>query len=372
MWGSYLAIIIRGVVCIIWYGIQGSLGGTAVQCMIIAMAPAFQDWHIDSLPASAAITAPALISFVLFWLASLPFLHLSIPSLRWLFIIKIVIMPFFGVALFTWALTAAHGLGPLFTIPNNIQNGWTTGYAFCFAVTTGISGSATFGINQGDITRYARNPRTSCLVQLLLPVCITLTYLLGTVMAATAQVVYGQIIWNPLSVILLWNNRPAKFFAGLLFAFGNIGTNVAGNSIPFANDLTGLFPKYINIRRGQFICAILGFAICPWLIEAQATSFLAFLNGYTIFLGPLVGVIMSDFWLVRKGKGFNADNLYKPHGLYWYTRGWNLIGLTSFLVGVIPQLPGLAYQINPGVKGISRGYIYFSALSWVNGAVFSR
>jgi nucleobase:cation symporter-1, NCS1 family len=141
-----------------------------------------------------------------------------------------------------------------------------------------------------DITRYARNPRKVVIAQAIaLPVVITLTELLGTVMAATSQVLYGTVLWNPLDVVIRWDNRAAKFFTGLFFAFANIGTNVTGNSIPFANDLTGMFPKYINIRRGQFICAILGFAICPWQIEAKAQRFLAFLGGYTVFLGPLLG-----------------------------------------------------------------------------------
>ncbi len=68
-------------------------------------------------------------------------------------------------------------------------------------------------------------------MQLLLPVCITLTELLGTVLAASAQVVYGQVQWNPLQVILLWDDRAAKFFAGFLFAFANILTNVAGERL---------------------------------------------------------------------------------------------------------------------------------------------
>jgi NCS1 family nucleobase:cation symporter-1 len=120
-----------------------------------------------------------------------------------------------------------------------------------------------FAINMPDITRYARSPRGTWVTQAVaIPVVITLTELLGTVMAASSQVVFGQVLWNPLDVVMLWDNRAAKFFAGLCFAFANIGTNVTGNSIPFANDLTGMFPKYINVRRGQFICAILGYAIC--------------------------------------------------------------------------------------------------------------
>lgn len=145
-------------------------------------------------------------------------------------------------------------------------------------------------VNMPDITRYTRSPRAAWVPQVIaLPLTFTLTQLLGTVMAASAQVIYGRVLWNPLQVVTLWDNRAAKFFAGLFFAFANIATNVTGNSVPFANDLTGMFPKYINVRRGQFICAILAFAICPWEIEAKATRFLAFLGGYTVFLGPLLG-----------------------------------------------------------------------------------
>ena len=84
-----------------------------------------------------------MLCFAIFWIVSFPFLFLSIPALRWLFIIKCAVMPFFGVALFTWALTAAGGWGPLFNIPNNITNGWTVGYAFCYTITGSISGNAT-------------------------------------------------------------------------------------------------------------------------------------------------------------------------------------------------------------------------------------
>jgi NCS1 family nucleobase:cation symporter-1 len=297
---------VRAVVCVIFFGVQGSLGGDAVKCMIEAIWPSFKTWHLDSLPASSAITAPQLLSFTIFWLATLPFLYLSVPALRWMFMIKVLIMPIFGVALFTWSLTAGHGWGPLFSLPNNIVDGRSVGYAFCYTITASIGGNASewtatvlnhmltffvaFAVNIPDITRYARSPRGTWVTQAItIPIVITLTELLGTVMAASSQVIYGQILWNPLDVVTLWDNRAAKFFAGLCFAFANIGTNVTGNSIPFANDLTGMFPKWINVRRGQFICAILGFAINPWVIEAKAARFLAFLNGYSVFLGPLLG-----------------------------------------------------------------------------------
>ena len=188
-------MVIRGIVCVIWMGVQSSVGGNAVRCMVEAIWPSFSHWHEHSLPPSAAISAPDLLCFSLFWIVQFPFLFLTINALRWLFIVKVILMPFFGVALFTWALTAAHGWGPLFSIPNNITNGWSVGYAFCFTITASISGNATFAINMSDITRYAHDRHKAWQMQFLLPVCITLTELLGTVLAASAQVIYGQVQW---------------------------------------------------------------------------------------------------------------------------------------------------------------------------------
>lgn len=259
--------------------------------MIEAIWPSFASWHADALPASADITASELLSFSIFWFASLPFLALSMPALRWLFLIKILIMPILGICLFTWAVTASHGFGPLLRLPNKIENGMSLGYAFCYSITTSISANSTITVKIPDLTRYARSPRSATIAQAILnPLCITLIYFLGVIMAASSQVIYGTIQWNPIFIVLMWDDRAAKFFVGLLFAFAMIGTNVAGNSVPFANDTMALLPKYMNLRRGQFLCAFLGFVIWPWKIEASAQSFLAFLNGYSApFFAPVAG-----------------------------------------------------------------------------------
>lgn len=172
--------------------------------MIEAIWPSFASWHMSSLPASEGIDAPGIVSFTIFWLLLLPLLYISIPSLRWLFLVKIIIVPFFWVALFTWALTAADGFGPLLTIPTKIENGLSVGYAFCYGITAASSGASTFTVNMPDITRYAHNPRTATVAQaIFLPVCLTLTSFLGVTLAATSQVLYGQVLWNPVSII--WN-----------------------------------------------------------------------------------------------------------------------------------------------------------------------
>jgi cytosine/uracil/thiamine/allantoin permease len=110
--------------------------------MLEAIWPSFAHWHLDSLPKSADISAPDLLCFSLFWIASFPFLFVSMSSLRWVFVVKIAIMPLFYVALFTWALTAGNGVGPLFSIPNKITSGQSIGYVFCSTILATIGGNA--------------------------------------------------------------------------------------------------------------------------------------------------------------------------------------------------------------------------------------
>jgi NCS1 family nucleobase:cation symporter-1 len=110
-----------------------------------------------------------------------------------------------------------------------------------------------------------------------------------------------------------------------------------------------LFPRYINIRRGQVICAIIGgWALCPWEILASAIGFLNFMSAYSIFLGPFAGMIATDYYLVRKGL-VDVPALYDPQGRYRYSAGVNWRAALALLVSVPPNMPGLIHAINPKV-----------------------
>ena len=137
-------------------------------------------------------------------------------------------------------------------------------------------------------------------------------------MTSAGIALYGQVLWDPLKLIDRWDNRAAAFFTAFSFTLGTLGTNISANSLSAGNDMTALWPRYINIRRGQVICAFLGgWALCPWEILARcvglrrnsghnflrwqphfllhsATGFLSFMGGYTVFLGPITGIMITD------------------------------------------------------------------------------
>jgi NCS1 family nucleobase:cation symporter-1 len=191
----------------------------------------------------------------------------------------------------------------------------------------------------------------------IIPVAFTLCGFVGIAVTSTGIVLYGQVLWSPLLLIDQWTNRPAAFFAAASFALATLGTNVSANTISAANDLTALWPRYINIRRGQIICAFLGgWALCPWEILAtyvrylstiveidtkfhSVAGFLSFMNGYTVFLGPFAGIMIADYWLVHRGR-VDVPAMYNPYGRYRYTYGivsqWfshvhRLLSLMSFV-----------------------------------------
>lgn len=120
-------------------------------------------------------------------------------------------------------------------------------------------------------------------------------------MTSAGETLYGEILWDPLRLIDKWDNRAAAFFASFAFMLATLGTNISANSLSAANDMTVLFPQYINIRRGQAICAIIGgWALCPWEILASAPKFLSFMSGYTVFLGPFAAMYVSELLLTTE------------------------------------------------------------------------
>jgi NCS1 family nucleobase:cation symporter-1 len=104
----------------------------------------------------------------------------------------------------------------------------------------------------------------------VIPIGFTLASFIGIAVTSAGVVLYGQVLWDPLKLIDQWDNRVCAFFTSLAFVFSTLGSNISANSLGVGNDMAALCPRYINIRRGQIICAILGgWALCPWKILAR-------------------------------------------------------------------------------------------------------
>lgn len=141
----------------------------------------------------------------------------------------------------------------------------------------------------------------------------------------------------------------------------------SANVIPWGADTTILLPRFINIRRGMYISYILGLVICPWNILNSATSFLRFLGGYSIFLGPFVGIFLTDYLVVRNGN-VRVPDLYDPAGVYWYRAGVSWRAVVAYLVAVVLPIPGFSASFGCSV---SAGAVHLYEIGWLLTCVVS-
>ncbi|KAJ7139898.1 NCS1 nucleoside transporter family [Mycena epipterygia] len=386
--GNIVAVMCRAIAAIVWFGTQTyqgcaaaeytypylchsnqSSGGQCVQVMLRAIFPQFKSFK-NHLPPSAHVTSSELLCFFIFYLLQLPLLFIHIQKLRHLFMLKVIIMAGPLTRLFGWAVGRAHGFGPIFTQKTDV-GGLPVIVVFFSAMTSAIAPKATLALNicAGiDFTRFAKSPRAVVWTNIIsLAVPVTLCSILGVVVTSATQVIYGVSTWNPLQVCELWSSRAAQFFAAFCWALAVVATNISANSTAVGNDLAILFPRYINIRRGQYVCAVLGLATCPWIIQNSAASFTSFLGGYSIFLGPICGILLADYYVHRRT--FDVVALYrKESSVYWYTHGFNLRAIGAFLLALIPNLPGFAGKVNLHMN-VPIGATYIFSVVWPVGLV---
>ena len=264
-------------------------------------------------------------------------------------------------------LPLAKGFGPTFSKSTHITDGTPAIVVFFQCVTTAIGPKATLALNMPDFTRYAKYPKQVFWTQAVgLCILVSLCGILGVTVTSACQQIYGVTTWNPLQVSVLWENRAAQFFSALCWMFAVIGTNISANSVSFSNDLSLWFPSWINARRGAYVCCIISIAATPWNIQYSAASFSAFLGGYSMFLGPIAGIMMADFWVLRN-RHLNLSSLYRHPDIYTFFHGFNLRAFLAFICGIAPNLVGLAKAT--GNQSVPKGATYAYSLSWLVGTL---
>jgi len=362
-WFSYFSVISRVVLSMIWFGIQTFTGSECVYQMLKAIWPSLARLP-NHLSPGANITSSGMLCYFLYWLIQFPFMLISPQRIRWLFLVKAMIVPAAWLAMLIWAFVKVPSSEGLFQ-QHSTLSGSKLSWAWLSALNSALGIYSTLAVNIPDFTRYAKNERAQFVQLAIIPVAFTLVGFIGIAVTSAGIVLYGEVLWDPLRLIDKWDNRAAAFFASFAFVLATLGTNISANSLSAANDMTVLFPRYINIRRGQVICAILGgWALAPWEILANAQGFLAFMNGYTVFLGPFAGIMVTDYWLVHRCK-VDVPSMYRPRGRYRYAHGFNWRAVLAILISVPPNLPGLINSINPKIP--VGGAVFLFDIAWIFG-----
>jgi NCS1 family nucleobase:cation symporter-1 len=333
--GANVPAILRALVACGWFGIQTWIGGEAINAMLVALVPGWG--HFGYGPA---------VCFAAFWLLNVLVILRGIETIRFLQSISAPFLLLIGLALLLWARDKAGGFGPMLATPSKFQN-FSEFFRFFIPSLTGVVGFwATVSLNIPDFTRYARSQRDQMIGQALgLPATMTFYSFIGIAVTSATLIIFGQALWDPVAVLSRLGNPLAVVIAMLALLMATLNVNVAANVVSPANDFSNLSPRHISFRTGGLITCLVGIVIQPWKLMANYGSYIfGWLVGYSGFLGPIAGVLICDYFIVRK-KTLALQDLYLRGGQYEYSRGFNWQALAALGAGAAVAFIGLAVPL---------------------------
>jgi NCS1 family nucleobase:cation symporter-1 len=337
--GSNLPALLRALVACGWFGIQAWIGGEALYTFFSSVVPG---WPTLLGAGFGGHTTTEWLSFLLFWGLNIYIIYRGMDLLR---VVENWAAPFVLVmtaALLGWAIWRADGLGPLLS-----QRGKYTTFAEFFPVfipslTAMIGFWATLSLNMPDFTRYGRSQREQIIGQVVaLPTTMFVFAAMGVLITSATAIIYGEVIWDPVKLVGRFTSPVVVAVSMFTAVVATLSVNIAANVVSPANDFANAFPRHISFRTGGLITGVLGIAIQPWKLLADPSGYIfTWLLGYSGGLGSIAGVLIADYWIVRKRELALAD-LYLTDGAYRYTGGWNLPATIATLAGCAAAWGGL-------------------------------
>lgn len=364
----------RVVMSCVWYSVQSMVAGPCIGLMLRAIfGQNLQDTMANGIN-NPNLTTFEFLCFFLFWLFSLPFLWFPPHKIRHLFTFKAYVAPVAGVGFLVWTLIKCHGVGPVIHQKSD-KHGSEFAWIFVESTMNSLAVFATLITNAPDFSRFADNSSFSMkyIVQTVsIPACFSLTSLIGILVSSASTVLYGETMWNPLDVLAHFldnyssGNRAGVFFISFAFAIAQLGTNISANSLSFGTDVTALLPRFLNIRRGSYICALLALVVQPWNLLSSSSKFTTYLSAYSVFLSSIVGVICADYYYVRRGylKLTHMYSSFAPENpthrsYYMYNKfGINWRALVAYLCGIAPNITGFVNAVGAGTVPIGAVQVY--------------
>lgn len=367
--GARLPAVARALVACGWFGIQTWIGGEALLTLLgVFVGQSLKGPVVPVLD----IGVGQMLSFATFWALQLFFVSKGLTTIRrletWTAPIKILVC----VALVWWAVDKAGGLGPIFASPSAFVPGGARDGQFWLvfwpSLTAMVGFWGTLALNIPDFTRFAKSQRDQMIGQSIgLPPGMGLIALASVITTSATVVIYGHAIWDPVALSGTLAG-PLVLLGLIVIAIDTISCNIAANLVCAAYDFSSLAPGKISYRTGGLITAVIGVLIMPWKLLATTGGYIfVWLTGYSALLGPIAGILIADYWLIRRTR-LDIDDLYREGGRYAYAGGWNGRALIAFAAGVLPNLPGFLATVVPGTFGWLGGFwtgLY--AYAWFTG-----
>jgi NCS1 family nucleobase:cation symporter-1 len=343
--GANVPAILRGIVACGWFGIQTWVGGSAIYTILNAVS---DDWFVGTPMGFIGIDFWQMVCFLFFWALHVFFIAKGTESIRWLETYAAPFLIVMGLALLLWAYVEAGGFGQMLSTPSQfVEGGEKEGQfmsVFAPSLTAMVGFWATLSLNIPDFTRFCKTQRDQMVGQAVgLPPTMALFAFIGVAVTSATVVIFGEAVWDPVELLGKmggWTIVIALF----ALAVATLTTNLAANVVAPANGFSNINPEKISFKMGGYITAGLGIAMFPWkLLESTGGYIFVWLIGYSALLGPIAGILIADYFLIRKTE-MNVEELFRKDGEYSYTNGWNWRALVALAVAVAPNVPGFLHE----------------------------
>jgi NCS1 family nucleobase:cation symporter-1 len=332
--------MLRALVACGWFGIQTWIGGLALNALLTAAWPAW-----------ARLPGNIWVAFAIFWGVQVWIIVNGLEGIKKLEGWSAPLLLGGGALLLGWAIRRGGGLGHILGESVRLQTLHVPFWRlFPAALTANVGYWATLSLNIPDFTRYARSQRSQVLGQAMgLPATMTAFAFIGVAVTSATIVLFGEAIWDPVALIARIGSAPVIIFGALIVMLAQLTTNMAANVVSPANDFSSLAPRHISYLTGGLITAVIGIAMLPWKLYADAAAYIfTWLIGYSSLMGAIGGILIADYWVLRRRQLFPAD-LFRLEGRYTYVGGFNPRAIAALVLAIIPVVPGfLRAAVTPG------------------------
>ena len=362
--GANVPAVLRALVACGWFGIQTFIGGEALKTFLLALWPGYAalggGWTF------AGLDVPSALTFFLFWGLNIFIIFRGMNAVRvfenWAAPIVLVM----AAALLAWVVYRADGLGPMLEAPSKFTTPGEFWKVFIPSLTGMIGFWATLSLNIPDFTRYGTGQREQMIGQTLgLPTTMVAFSAMGVIITSASSAILTGVevgkLWDPVFILaqITSSTPPPGLTEPLLASVGlrlvvavvallgvgiaTVSVNIAANVVSPANDFANLSPRHISFTTGGLITGIIGIAIMPWKLLASADAYVFdWLIGYSGLLGPIAGIMIADYWIVRR-QTLDVRDLYRTTGRYGRVNPWAMLAL---VLGVAPNVPGFLHQVH--------------------------
>ena len=330
--GANVPAVLRALVACGWFGIQTWIGGQAIHAMLQIVWPAWRTFE-----------GGQWVCFIAFWALNIAVILRGIETIKFLEGIGAPFMLALGLLLLWWVTGKAGGLGPVLSAPSKFHTVPEFLKFFIPSLTAMVGFWATVALNIPDFTRYAKSQRAQMVGQALgLPAAMTLYSFIGVAVTSASAVIFGEPVWDPVVLLGKFNQPVVAFVALIALLVATLNTNVAANVVSPSNDFSNLNPKRISFRTGGLITGVLGILMMPWKLLGDYGSYIfGWLVGYAGLLGPIAGIMIADYFLLRRAE-LNVEDLYLRGRSYEYSGGVNYRAIAALVAGIVVALIGLA------------------------------